>query len=166
LNALVFLYQQVMKVDPGDFGDVVRARKPKRLPVVMSRDEAKAVLENLHGEEWLMANLLYGSGLRLMECLRLRVKDLDFSRGEVVVREGKGDKDRRSMLPQNLVEPLTKHLLKVKAINDDDLKQFTSHFSGLECSLSLEPIKVRHDFLDQHTRVGMLLYVPVNPTPL
>ncbi len=67
----------------------MRARKPKRLPVVMSRDEAKAVLENLHGEEWLMANLLYGSGLRLMECLRLRVKVLDFSRGEVTGTAGR-----------------------------------------------------------------------------
>ncbi len=121
LNALVFLYHQVLKADPGDFGDVVRAKKPKRLPVVLSREEVAAVLLNLHGEEWLMANLLYGSGLRLMECLRLRVKDLDFSQGEVVIREGKGDKDRRSMLPQLLVEPLTKHLNKVKAIHEDDL---------------------------------------------
>jgi len=121
LNALVFLYHQVLKTDPGDFGDVVRAKKPKRLPVVLSREEVVAVLLNLHGEEWLMANLLYGSGLRLMECLRLRVKDLDFSQGEVVIREGKGDKDRRSMLPQLLVEPLTKHLNKVKAIHEDDL---------------------------------------------
>jgi integrase len=76
----VFLYHQVLKVDPGDFGAVVRAKKPKRLPVVMSRDEVVAVLHHLHGEEGLMANLLHGSGLRLMECLRLRVKDLDFLR--------------------------------------------------------------------------------------
>ncbi len=121
LNALVFLYHQVLKIDPGDFGDVVRAKKPKRLPVVLSRDEVKAVLLNLHGEEWLMASLLYGSGLRLMECLRLRVKDLDFELGEVVIREGKGNKDRRSMLPQSLVEPLTKHLQKVKVIHEEDL---------------------------------------------
>ncbi len=123
LNALVFLYHQVLKIDPGDFGDVVRAKKPKRLTVVLSRDEVKAVLLNLHGEEWLMASLLYGSGLRLMECLRLRVKDLDFEIGEVVIREGKGNKDRRSMMPQSLVEPLTKHLQKVKVIYTHVLNQ-------------------------------------------
>lgn len=121
MNALVFLYHQVLKIDPGDFGEVVQAKKPKRLPEVLSRSEVQAVLSNLHGDWWLVVSLLYGSGLRLMEGLKLRVKDLDFDRGEVVVREGKGGHDRRTMLPQSLVEPLQKHLRKVKSIHEDDL---------------------------------------------
>ena len=121
LNALVFLYHQVLKIDPGDFGEVVRAKKKKRLPVVLGRDEVQAVLSNLHGDWWLVVSLLYGSGMRLMEGIKLRVKDLDFERLEVTVREGKGGYDRRTMLPQSLVEPLQKHLRKVKAIHDDDL---------------------------------------------
>ncbi len=121
LNALVFLYSQVMKIDPGDFGDVVRAKKPKRLPVVLSRGEVAAVLENLHGEPWLVGGLLYGSGLRLMESIKLRVKDIDFERGELMVREGKGRQDRRTMLPQSLIDPLQKHLRKVSSIHEHDL---------------------------------------------
>lgn len=121
LNALVFLYHQVLKVDPGDFGDVVRAKRSKRLPVVLSRGEVQAVLSNLHGELWLVGSLLYGSGLRLMESIKLRVKDIDFDRGEVMVREGKGKQDRRTMLPQTLVEPLQKHLRKVKSVHEYDL---------------------------------------------
>jgi len=122
MNALVFLYHQVLKIDPGDFGDVVRARRSRRLPVVLSRSEVQAVLSNLHGEWWLVGGLLYGSGLRLMEVLKLRVQDLDFERGEVVVRRGKGDRDRRSMLPRSLAEPLQKHLRKVKLIHAEDLE--------------------------------------------
>ncbi len=121
MNALVFLYHQVLKVDPGDFGDVVRAKKPKRLPVVLSRNEVQSVLSHLHGDWWLVVSLLYGSGLRLMEGLKLRVKDLDFEQFEVTVREGKGGYDRRTMLPALLVEPLQKHLRKVKSIHEDDL---------------------------------------------
>ena len=122
MNALVFLYHQVLKIDPGEFGDVVRARRSRRLPVVLSRSEVQAVLSNLHGEWWLVGGLLYGSGLRLMEVLKLRVQDLDFERGEVVVRRGKGDRDRRSMLPRSLAEPLQKHLRKVKLIHAEDLE--------------------------------------------
>lgn len=114
-------YHQVLKVDPGDFGDVVRAKKPKRLPVVLSREEMQAVLSNLHGELWLIGSLLYGSGLRLMESIKLRIKDIDFERGEVMVREGKGKQDRRTMLPNALVEPLQKHLRKVRALHEYDL---------------------------------------------
>lgn len=122
LNALVFLYHQVLKVDPGDFGEVVRAKKKKRLPVVLSQREVQAVLENLHGQLWLVGSLLYGSGLRLMESLQLRVKDIDFDRSEVTVREGKGGYDRRTMLPDSLIEPLQKHLRKVKALHEEDLE--------------------------------------------
>jgi integrase len=87
----------------------------------MMREEVKAVLANLPGDKWLMASLMYGSGLRLMECLRLRVQDIDFARNEILVRDGKGAKDRITMLPDSLKEPLQKHLKKVKAIHERDL---------------------------------------------
>lgn len=105
----------------GDLGEVIRARKPKRLPVVMTREEVKAVLTNLTGDKWLMASLMYGAGLRLMECLRLRVQDIDFSRNEILVRDGKGAKDRITMLPESLKAPLQQHLKTVKAIHERDL---------------------------------------------
>ena len=88
----------------------------------MTRDEVKAVLSCLEGDKWLMASLMYGSGLRLMECLRLRVQDIDFGRNEILVRDGKGAKDRITMLPESLKAPLQKHLRLVKAIHDKDLK--------------------------------------------
>lgn len=94
LSALLFLYRYVLGRQIGDLGHVIRARKPTRLPVVMTRDEVKAVLENLSGDKRLMASLMYGAGLRLMECLRLRAQDIDFSRNEILVRDGKGAKDR------------------------------------------------------------------------
>ena len=91
LSALLFLYREVLQQDFGWLNDVVRAKKPKRLPVVFTPEEAMAIIEQLQGVRWLMALQLYGGGLRLMECLRLRVKDLDFERLQVTVREGKGD---------------------------------------------------------------------------
>jgi integron integrase len=121
LCALLFLYRHVLKRELGDFGEVVCARKPKRLPVVMTRDEVKAVLGHLIGDKWLMAGLMYGAGLRLMECLQLRVQEVDFQQGEVIVRDGKGGKDRRTMLPQSLAAPLQEHLRKVKSIHARDL---------------------------------------------
>jgi hypothetical protein len=121
LSALLFLYRHVLGREVGDLGEVIRARKPKRLPVVMTRDEVKAVLTNLTGDKWLMASLMYGAGLRLMECLRLRVQDIDFSRNEILVRDGKGAKDRITMLPESLKAPLQQHLKTVKAIHERDL---------------------------------------------
>ncbi len=121
LSALLFLYRHVLGREVGDLGEVIRARKPKRLPVVMTRDEVKAVLANLSGDKWLMASLMYGAGLRLMECLRLRVQDLDFSRNEILVRDGKGAKDRITMLPESLKAPLQEHLKHVRAIHERDL---------------------------------------------
>ena len=123
LSALLFLYRHVIGRKVGDLGEVIRARKPTRLPVVMTRDEVKAVLANLTGDKWLMASLMYGAGLRLMECLRLRVQDIDFSRNEILVRDGKGAKDRVTMLPGSLKAPLQDHLKKVKAIHERDLAQ-------------------------------------------
>jgi integron integrase len=121
LAALLFLYRNVIGREVGELGEVVRARRRRRLPVVMSPEEVKAVLANLTGDKRLMASLMYGAGLRLMECLRLRVQDLDFARSEIVVRNGKGAKDRVTMLPECLKGPLRGHLEKVRAVHRQDL---------------------------------------------
>jgi len=122
LCAVLFLYKQVLKFEVGELKDMVWAKKPKRLPVVLSRDEVKAVLRHVTGTHWLMVNLLYGAGLRVIECLRLRIKDIDFAYNQIGVRAAKGDKDRVTMLPQNLKEPLKKHLQRIKKLHDNDLK--------------------------------------------
>ena len=121
LSALLFLYRHVLGIDVGDFGQVVRARKPFRLPIVMTRDEVRQVLAQLSGEHWLMASLMYGTGLRVNECVALRVQDLEFDRNQVFVRDGKGRHDRMVMLPQRLKEPLTKQLERVRTIHQRDL---------------------------------------------
>jgi integron integrase len=121
LSALLFLYRHVLKLEVGALGQVIRARKPKRLPVVMTRTEVKALLGQLHGDRWLMTSLMYGAGLRLMECLRLRVQDIDFEKRELHIRDGKGAKDRRSMLPSSLAQPLLEHLHRVKELHNKDL---------------------------------------------
>ncbi len=108
LAALLFLYREVLGVDLPWLDDLVRAKKPARLPTVLTRGEVAAVLANLNGVAWLVAALLYGSGLRLLEALRLRVKDVDLERREVTVRDGKGGRDRVSMLPNTLLEPLVR----------------------------------------------------------
>lgn len=114
LNALVFLFREVLLIDLGPGIAPVRAKRPQRLPVVLTKAETRAVLARLTGEHQLMAQLLYGSGLRLMECLRLRVKDLEFAQHQILVRDGKGMKDRVTMLPEALEEPLRAHLARVK----------------------------------------------------
>ncbi|MBI1746124.1 MAG: integron integrase [Acidobacteria bacterium] len=121
LSALPFLYRHVLGREVGDLGQVVRARRPNRLPVVMTRAEVKAVLTRLQGDQWLRASLMYGAGLRLLECLRLRVQDIDFARNEITVRDGKGAKDRVTMLPESLKTALQNHLRKVKTIHEKDL---------------------------------------------
>jgi len=105
LCALLFLYRQVLGIELPWLDDLVRAKRPAHLPVVLTRDEVVAVLQHLHGVKRLAVALLYGSGLRLLECLRLRVKDVDFDRNEIIVCAGKGDRDRRRMLPVALKEP-------------------------------------------------------------
>jgi integron integrase len=120
-SALLFLYKVVLGVDPGLITGAIRANRPKRLPVVLTRDEVRHVLSELDGTYRLMGQLMYGSGLRLIECLRLRVKDIDFGRGEVTVREGKGHKDRRTMLPAAIGPGLTAHLERVKLLHEKDL---------------------------------------------
>jgi integron integrase len=123
LSALLFLYREVLALPIGWVDDVERAKKPKRLPVVFTREEARAVLGHLREEAWLMTSLLYGSGLRLMECVRLRVKDLDLSRLQITVRDGKGGKDRVTVLPASLVEPLQRQLERAKALHALDLRE-------------------------------------------
>lgn len=121
LCAIVFLYKHVIKIELDNFGNFIWAKKPKRLPVVFTREEASAVLKKLSGTNWLMAMMLYGAGLRLTECLQLRVKDIDFTYNQIVVRDSKGNQDRVTMLPQKLKEPLLKHLEKVKKQHAKDL---------------------------------------------
>jgi integrase len=123
LNAILFLYREVLKITLAWLEGVQRARKPQHLPVVLTRDEVKRVLARLNGTVWLMAAVTYGAGLRLLECLRLRIKDLEFSRGEILVRDGKGQKDRITMLPQNLIDPLRTHLAKVRQLHEQDLAE-------------------------------------------
>ncbi len=121
LAALLFLYKQVLKLDLPWLGEVVRAKKPVRLPVVLTITEVQQVLAQLQGELWLASSLLYGSGMRLMEVLRLRVKDVDFARHEILVRDGKGMKDRVTLLPQRLFTPLKQHLQTVRAVHQQEL---------------------------------------------
>ena len=121
LSALLFLYKEVLRQEIGWLKQVERAKKPARLPVVLSRDEVHEIFAHLHGTARLMAGLLYGSGLRLMECVRLRVKDVDFAYARITVRDTKGGRDRVTMLPVNLAAPLQRHLQKVKAQHEQDL---------------------------------------------
>ncbi len=121
LAALLFLYREVLGEELPWMHHVVRAKRPQRVPVVLSREEVRRLLKQMQGRDWLIAGLLYGAGLRLMECLRLRIKDIDFSRREIVVREGKGNKDRRVPLPQTLVAALKGQLAAARMLHDTDL---------------------------------------------
>ncbi len=123
LSALLFLYRDVLGRELAWMDEIVRARRPARLPVVLARGEVAALLRELHGVERLMASLLYGAGLRLLECCRLRVKDIEFSRGELLVRDGKGGKDRVTLLPSGLREPLQAHLAGVRDQHGRDLQR-------------------------------------------
>lgn len=120
LAALLFLYKQVLGVDLPWLDEVVRAKRPQRVPTVLTPDEVGAVLAQIDGVQQLMASLLYGTGMRLMECLRLRVKDVDLARREVTIREGKGDKDRRTVLPASLIPVLEVQLARVRGLWEKD----------------------------------------------
>lgn len=122
LSALLFLYREVLGITLPWMDDIQRAKKPRRLPVVLTRREVQALLDEMSGVHWLMASLLYGTGMRLMECARLRVKDVDFERRELLIRHGKGGKDRRTMLPGSLVEPLQSQLAKTYRVHQVDLR--------------------------------------------
>jgi integron integrase len=122
LSALLFLYRKVLRQEIGGLDEVVRAKRSIRVPLILSRGEVAMLLQAMHGTPALMAGLMYGAGLRLLECARLRVKDLDFSRGEITVHDGKGRKDRRTMLPESLIEPLRRHLALTQAQHAADLE--------------------------------------------
>jgi integron integrase len=122
LAALLFLYREVLQLDLPLIEGVERAKRPQRIPVVLTLEEVKRMLALITGTYHLMASLLYGSGLRLMECVRLRVKDLDFDYRQIIVRDGKGQKDRRTVLPQPLIEPLRHHLARVRLQHEEDVR--------------------------------------------
>src|SRR5688572_22811499 len=122
ISAILFLYRNVLGVELDDKALIsIRPTKPKRVPTVLSKAEAKKVIANMDGIYKLMAQMLYGSGLRLMEVMRLRVKDLDFANRQIIVRDGKGENDRVTMFPDVLLEPLRLHLKHVKAQHELDL---------------------------------------------
>jgi integron integrase len=123
LSALLFLYRNVLGQPVGELGELIRAKESKHLPVVLTRDEVRVVLAQLEGDRWLMASLMYGAGLRLMECLCLRVQDIDFSGNEITVRDGKGGKDRMTVLPEALKPALREQLRKAKAVHACDLAE-------------------------------------------
>jgi integron integrase len=121
LSAVLFLYREVLKIEPPWIDDIVRARPPKRLPTVLSREEVSALLTRLEGTVQLVVLLLYGTGMRILECLRLRVQDVDFDLGNITIRDGKGRKDRTTLLPSACRQRLLDHLELVKALHDQDL---------------------------------------------
>jgi integron integrase len=123
LSALLFLYHDALGIELPWLDDVVRAKRPHRLPVVLTREEVRAVLSRMSGTPGIMAALLYGTGMRLLECCRLRIKDVDFGRREIVVREGKGDRDRRTMLPTGLHKPLFDRVERVRQLHAQDLAE-------------------------------------------
>jgi len=123
LCALLFLYRHVLDQNLGWLDEVVQAKQSHRLPVVLTRQEVRVLLGALESDHWLMAHLLYGAGLRLLECLRLRVKDIDFSTNQLVVRQGKGDKDRVTMLPTSIKGPLVAHLERVRHLHTQDVER-------------------------------------------
>jgi integron integrase len=123
LSALLFLYREVLAIELPWLDGVTRAKRPARVPTVLSREEVTRLLAQLDGRPRLLASLLYGAGLRLMEALRLRVKDVDFERGEITVRDGKGGKDRHTVLPRSLVEPLRGEVARVHQLHQADLRE-------------------------------------------
>jgi integron integrase len=120
-SALLFLYREVLGRELTGLDEVVRAKQPVRVPLVLAREEVAAILRHLVGAPWLMASLMYGAGLRLLECARLRVKDVDFARGEITVRDGKGRKDRVTLLPTKLAEALSAHLERGRRQHGSDV---------------------------------------------
>lgn len=121
LHSILFLYREVLQIELPPLGDLQPAKKPAKLPVVFTQEEVQRILEQMEGRKLLMASLLYGTGMRLTELLRLRVKDIDFQQNQITIREGKGSKDRVTMLPLSLKEPLLEHLKKVKQAHETDL---------------------------------------------
>lgn len=127
LSAILFLYRNVLRTEPPWLDDVVRARRPKRLPTVLSKQEVTAVLACLDGTVQLIVLLLYGTGMRILECLRLRIQDVDFDLGNIAIRDGKGHKDRTALLPDACRDRLRDHLIRVKEVHDQDLAEGFGH---------------------------------------
>ncbi|HEY0197278.1 MAG TPA: integron integrase [Rhodanobacter sp.] len=121
LAALLFLYKQVLGIELPWMEGVVRAKRSQHVPTVLSRDEIKRILTRMDGRPWLLVSFLYGTGMRLMEALRLRIKDVDFGRNEITIRDGKGGKDRRTMLPRSLTEPLLREIERARLLHEADL---------------------------------------------
>lgn len=121
LSALLFLYRHVLEVELAWMENVVRAKRQARIPTVLSRDEVRRLLACMDGRPWVMASLLYCTGMRLMDCLRLRIKDVDFARSEIAVRDGKGGKDRRTVLPATLTHPMQREIERARALHQEDL---------------------------------------------
>jgi integron integrase len=156
LSALLFLYKRVLHVDLPWISDVVRARRPKRLPTVLDKAEARQVIAHLRGDYWLIAGLLYGSGLRLLEALRLRVKDLDLYHHRLLVRDGKGGKDRVTIVSPALIEPLRHHLAKVRTLHDHAM---AGGHGGVDLPYALD-----RKYPDAHQQWGWQYVFPA-PTP-
>jgi integrase len=157
LSALLFLYRAVLEMDLPWLDDVVRAKRPQRLPIVLTREEVRAALQPLEGVPRLMAHLLYGAGLRLLECCRLRVQDVDFARNQIVVRTGKGDKDRVTMLPAVVKADLARHLEGVREQHARDLQY--------GAGLGRAPHGARAEVSERRPGVGMAMGPP-RDTPL
>jgi integron integrase len=127
LSALLFLYKRVLEIELPWLDDVIRAKRTKRIPVVFTRQEIKALLSQFDGTRWLIFSLMYGCGFRILECLRLRIKDIDFHYKQIIVRDAKGGKDSVTLLPESLIEPLRNHMARVKELHHHDLE------SGFGC---------------------------------
>ncbi|HUQ08813.1 MAG TPA: integron integrase [Steroidobacteraceae bacterium] len=154
LAAILFLYKHVLKIDLPWLGEVVRATRPKRLPVVLSREEVRRVLGMLDGQHWLVASLLYGSGLRLMEAIRLRVKDVDLPRRLIIVRNGKGARDRVTVLPESLRSPLQEQLGRVRELHANSK---VHGFAGVEL-----PHAITRKYPHAHLEMGWQYVFPAN----
>ncbi|MES9857330.1 MAG: integron integrase [Sedimenticola sp.] len=157
LNALIFNYKEVLQIEIGDIGTFTRARKPRRLPTVLSTDEVQRLLRNLTGTHWLICNLLYGSGLRLNESLSLRTQDIDFDRHQIMVRNGKGAKDRVVMLPAPLIQPLKQ---RIETARRNHLRDLANGFgevylpNALETKLGKSIKDFRWQYVFQATKIG------------
>ncbi len=158
LSALVFLYKHVLDV-PFDWLDhIARARKPKRVPVVLTRREVAAVLDRLTGTYWLIASLLYGSGLRLLEACQLRIKDVDLERRELVIRDGKGRKDRRTVIAEHVIAPLRAQLQAVHELHQQDLLADAGHVA-LPSALARKYPNAERDWLWQWAFPATRIYI-------
>ena len=141
LSSLLFLYGAVLELKLPWMNEIQRAKRPVRVPVVLAVQEVRALLGRLHGTKWLMASLLYGAGLRLRECLKLRIKDVDFDYQQITVRDGKGGKDRVTMLPAGLREPLRTHLVRVKALHEQDWRKASAGWKCRSRSIANIPMQ-------------------------